>query len=95
MTKRRWVRLAVVTTIAVGATLAATAAPAQAMPKQCKVWLDAVDNDWNQVNEWANWALIAKHDGDWQDYEEDMQAVSFWAMQAKIDTRNAQRGGCY
>lgn len=94
MSTRRWVRFAAVTALAVGATLVATAGAAQALPRNCNAFQDAIDYDWDQVNNYAAWALIAQHDGDWQDFVEDQHDIAFWAMQAKIDTSRAQKAGC-
>jgi hypothetical protein len=94
MNTRRWVQLAVVTTVAVTATVLATAGPAAAAPQRCNAILDRIDYDWDQFNEFAAWAGINAHDGDWQDYEENMRAAGDWAMAARMNTETAQRTGC-
>ncbi len=95
MTTRRWVRIAAVTTLAVGATLAATASPALALPRACDQLMQRIDDDWDHVNEWAAWAGIARHDSDWQDFTEDEEMVQYWAKVAQADTAAAQRAHCY
>jgi len=95
MRTRRWVRIAAVTTLAVAGTLAVTAAPAQALPRSCATLMDWIDYDWSQVNEYASWADINQHDGDWQNYNENMEMVRFWTEVAHMDTAAAQRAHCY
>ncbi len=95
MGTRRWVRIAAVTTLAVAGTLAVTAAPAQALPRSCATLMDWIDYDWNEVNEFSNWASIDQHDGNWQDYQENMEMAKFWTEVAQADTAAAQRAHCY
>ncbi len=95
MRTRRWVRLVAVTTLAVGATLAVTAAPAQAMPRRCTALFDRITYDWDQYDFYVAEAGINRHDGNWQDFVENMQAAHDWALLATGDTATAERAGCY
>jgi len=92
MMVRRWMRLAVVTVTA-GVVLAVTAGTAQAMPR-CDAMIDRISYDWDEYSNYAAWASINQHDGDWQDYVENMNMATIWATQAQSDTAAARRGGC-
>lgn len=95
MSTRRWVRLAMVTALAVGGTLAVTAAPAQAMPRRCTALFDKINLDWDQFYQYVWEARINQHDGNWSDYVENMQMASTWAINAQGDTAAAERAGCF
>jgi len=95
MTARRWVRVAVVTALTVAAALAATTGTAQALPSRCDTMLDRISNDWDEYSNYAAWAGINAHDGDWQDYAENMNLAAMWATQAQDDTASARRAHCF
>jgi len=82
-------------TLTVGATLAVTAGTAQALPRRCDAIVDRISYDWDQYNEYMAWAGINAHDGNWQDYVENVNTANFWANAAQADTAAASRSGCF
>lgn len=95
MSTRRWIRIGAAAALAVGATLTATAVPAQAEAPRCGAVLEMIEYEWGRYDFYANEAEINAHDGNWSDYTENMNEAASWAEIARMYEGLAQHSHCY
>jgi hypothetical protein len=80
--------------VVAGATAGVTAGSAHARSKQCTLYAQWLNHDYEKLNFWAAMANSASTDGDWAEWQYDITNYNFWVSRAATDGANAKQGGC-